>query len=198
MYERTLHISSGTPEGETRWFVKSYSVNFLNNVHQRVSRLPWNGESSKFSWQTESRRTSSAAGIGSSPVLSRLCNVLIGKRVVSYGVCVFLPVVLMSVDVNTSVRLYDESSPLSAELPEESDQFRFLCTVWLVNLKGSVGLILTKSSGMRVTIPLDLYTRSFIPLPHFFRSRRAPPLLTPLLVLFPQRSAQRHTMFFIL
>jgi hypothetical protein len=67
--------------------------------------------------------------IGSSPVLSRLSNVLIGKRVVSYGVCVFLPVVLMSVDVNTSVLLYDESSPLSAELPEESDQFRFLCTV---------------------------------------------------------------------
>ena len=34
----------------------------------------------------------------------------------------------------------------------------------------------------------DVSTRSFIPLPRFFHSRRTPPLLTPSLVLFPQRS----------
>ena len=48
---------------------------------------------------------------------------------------------------------------------------------------------LDKVSVMRFTIPMDLSTRSFIPLPRFFHSRRAPPLLTPSLVLFPQRSA---------
>ena len=35
----------------------------------------------------------------------------------------------------------------------------------LANLQGSVGLILAKASGMRVTIPIDLSTRPFIPLP---------------------------------
>ena len=43
---------------------------------------------------------------------------------------------------------------------------------------------------MRVTIPIDLSTRPFIPLPHFFNSRRTPPLLNPTLVLFPQQSAR--------
>ncbi len=69
-------------------------------------------------------------------------------------------------------------------MSEESDQFRFLRDYYLVNLKGSVGLML-KSSAMRVTIPIDLSTRSFIPLPRFFHSRRVPSLLTPSLVLFP-------------
>ena len=36
---------------------------------------------------------------------------------------------------------------------------------------------------------LDLPTCPFIPLPRIFLSRCAPPLLTPSLVLFPQRSA---------
>ena len=39
-----------------------------------------------------------------------------------------------------------------------------------------------------VTIPIDLSTWSFIPLPRFLKSRRAPPLLNPTLVLFPQQS----------
>jgi hypothetical protein len=110
----------------------------------------------------------------------------------------------MSVPVNTWVRLYDdflrflflhphrETSILDRELIEESDQFRFLraacLTVILTNLKVSVGLILTKVSVMRVSIPLYLSTRTFIPLPRFIRSRRSPPLLTPSLVLFPQNS----------
>ena len=45
---------------------------------------------------------------------------------------------------------------------------------------------------MRVTIPIDLSTWSFIPLTLFFNSRRGPPLLTPSLVLFPQESVQEE------
>ena len=108
----------------------------------------------------------------------------------------------MSVTVNTSGRVYDdfvriiflhvhrETSILPGEFAEESDQFRFL-NLHLVNLKGSarsVGLILDKDSTMGVTIPIDLSTRSFIPLPRFFNSRRSHPLLTPSLVLFPKQS----------
>ncbi len=78
-----------------------------------------------------------------------------------------------------------ESSSLGNELPEESDNFRFLRDVCFANLKGGVGLIMTKSSVMRISIPLDLSSenssRSFI-------SRRHTPLLSPSLVLFPQCS----------
>jgi hypothetical protein len=49
-------------------------------------------------------------------------------------------------------------SGLTNDLPEESDQFRFLRTV---NLKGSVGLILVKASVMGISIPFDLSSRSF-------------------------------------
>ena len=53
-----------------------------------------------------------------------------------------------------------EVSALPNELPEESDQFRFLCVSCFVNLKGVVGLIMTKTSAMRISIPLDLSSRS--------------------------------------
>ena len=71
------------------------------------------------------------------------------------------PIVFFPLTVDTSVSLYDdfiqrESSALVNELPEESDQFRSLRTTCLPNLKGSVGLILTKSSTMSTSIPLDL------------------------------------------
>ena len=82
-----------------------------------------------------------------------------------------------------------ETSILDGELPEESEQFRFLRASRLSNLKGSVGLILAKASVMRVTIPIDLSTRSFIPLPRFLNSRRVSPLLNQSLVLIPQQSA---------
>jgi hypothetical protein len=85
------------------------------------------------------------------------------------------PIVFMSVAVDTSSgRIYDdfsrllflhdhrEASALANELPEESGQFRFLCTACLANLKGSVGLILAKASAMRISIPLDLSSRPFI------------------------------------
>jgi hypothetical protein len=65
--------------------------------------------------------------------------------------------------------LYDhrEASDLDNELPEESDQFRFLRPSCLSNLKGSVGLILGKASDMRISIPLGLSSRPFIPLSCF-------------------------------
>ena len=77
----------------------------------------------------------------------------------------------MPVAVDTSGRLYDdflrllflhaprEASAFAGELPEESDQFRFLRAACLDNLKGSVGLILANASVMRVTIP-STYLRS--------------------------------------
>ena len=104
----------------------------------------------------------------------------------------------MPFTMNTSDHIYDdcvslifldphrETSVLTGELSEESDRFRFLRTACLTDLKGSVGLILTKTSVMRVTIPFDLSTRPFIPLPRFIRTPRAPSLLTPSLVLFPR------------
>ena len=48
-----------------------------------------------------------------------------------------------------------DDSVLVEELSEESPQFRFIRVVGLVNLKGSIGLMLAKPSAMRVTIPLD-------------------------------------------
>ena len=61
------------------------------------------------------------------------------------------PIVFMPVTVDTSGRIYDdfsrllflhahrEASALTTELPEVSDQFRFLHTTCLSNLKESVG-----------------------------------------------------------
>ena len=79
-----------------------------------------------------------------------------------------------------------EASVLVNEIPEESEQFRFLRAACYANIKGSVGLILAKTSAMRISIPLDLSSRPFIPLPCFMRSRRAAPLLTPSLVFSPR------------
>jgi hypothetical protein len=67
--------------------------------------------------------------------------------------------------------------------------FVFFALTCLANLEGSVGLILAKASAMRISIPLDLSSRSFVPLPCFIRSRRPIPLLAPSLVLFVPSSA---------
>ena len=84
------------------------------------------------------------------------------------------PIIFLPVVVNTAGRVFAdfvrllflhahrEASILAGELPEESDQFRFLRAARLANLKGSVGLILAKASAMKVTIPIDLSTRPFI------------------------------------
>jgi hypothetical protein len=50
-------------------------------------------------------------------------------------------------------------------------------------------LILTKTSDMRISIPLDLSSIPFIPPPCFIRYRRSTTLLTPSLVFSPLRSA---------
>ena len=86
------------------------------------------------------------------------------------------PIGLVPLTVDTTDRLYDdfirllffhtdrEGSTLVNELPEESDQFRFR-DVCFSNLKGTVCLIMVSSSVMRISIPLDLSSRSFIPVP---------------------------------
>ena len=111
------------------------------------------------------------------------------------------PIAFMPVAVDTVGRIYDdfsrllflhshrEASALANELPEESDQFRFLRAACFANIKGSVGLILAKASAMRISIPLDLSSRPFIPLPRCIRSRRVPSLLAPSLVFSPRRFA---------
>ena len=79
----------------------------------------------------------------------------------------------MTLPVDTSGRLYDafirliffhthrEASALDNELPQESDQFRFLRDVCLGNLKGSVGLILAKSLGHTDFYPLRPFISVF-------------------------------------
>ncbi len=110
------------------------------------------------------------------------------------------PIAFLPVAVDTG-RIYDdfsrllflhahrEASALTNEIPEESEQFRFLREACYANIKGSVGLILAKASAMRISIPLDLSSRPFISLPCFMRSRRTAPLLVPSLVFTPRRFA---------
>jgi hypothetical protein len=74
------------------------------------------------------------------------------------------PIAFLPAAVDTTGRLYDdfsrllflhahrEASALSNEIPEESGQFRFLRAACCVNIKGSVGLILSKPSDMRISI----------------------------------------------
>ena len=81
--------------------------------------------------------------------------------------------------------VHREVSILTGELPEESVSRRKLD-----NLKGPVGLILPKVSEIRVTIPIDLSTWAFIPLPRVFNSRRVSSLLDQSLVLIPQQSEE--------
>jgi hypothetical protein len=49
-------------------------------------------------------------------------------------------------------------------------------------------LILAKPSVMRISIPLDLSSRPFVPRPCFIRFGRPTPLSAPSLVFSPQRS----------
>jgi hypothetical protein len=109
------------------------------------------------------------------------------------------PIAFLPAVVDTTGRLYDDfsrllflhahRSALANEIPEESGQFRFLRSACYDNIKGSVGLILAKASAMRISIPLDLSSRPFIPLPRFICRRRRLPLLAPSLVFTPRRSA---------
>ena len=108
------------------------------------------------------------------------------------------PIAFMPVGVDTTGRIYEdfsrllflhahrEVSALANEIPEESEQFRFLRAASFANIKGSVGLILAKTSDIRISIPFDMSSRPFIPLPCFMRSRRVTPLLAPSLVFSPR------------
>ncbi len=90
------------------------------------------------------------------------------------------PIVFLPVEVDTTGSIYDdfsrllflytkrEASTLVNEIPEESDQFRFFRVVCYTNIKGSLGLILAKTSDMRISIPIDLSSRPFVPLPGLF------------------------------
>ena len=85
----------------------------------------------------------------------------------------------MSLPVDTSDHIYDdflrllflhvhrEVSALPNDIPEESSHFRFLRAACLTKIEGSVGLILTKTSIMRISIPLDLSFRSFCTITSF-------------------------------
>jgi hypothetical protein len=86
------------------------------------------------------------------------------------------------------LHIHREASALANDIPEESGQFHFPRTDHYTNIQGSVGLILAKTSDMRISIPLDLSSRPFIPLPHFICRRRPLPLLAPSLVFIPRRS----------
>ena len=111
------------------------------------------------------------------------------------------PITFIPVPLDTSGRIYDdflrllflhahrEALALANDIPEEFGHFRFLRAACLANIKGSVGLILAKTSAMRISIPLDLSSRPFIPLPCFIHSRRPTTLLVPSLVFSPRCSA---------
>ena len=76
---------------------------------------------------------------------------------------------MMNLSVCYFLHDHREASVLTSELPEESDQFRFLHASCFINLKGAVGLIMAKASSMWISIPLDLSSRSCVPLPRFIR-----------------------------
>ncbi len=111
------------------------------------------------------------------------------------------PITFLPAAVDTTGRLYNdfsrllflhthrETSALANKIPEESGQFLFLRAACYANIKGSVGLILTNASDMRISIPLDLSSRPFIPLPRFICRRRPLPLLALSLVFAPRCSA---------
>ena len=99
------------------------------------------------------------------------------------------PIAFIPLAVDTTGRMYDEFicllflhvhrevSDLTNELSEESDKFLFLHNSCFDNLKGVIGLIMVKGSDIRISIPLDISSRSFIPLPRFIRSCRPTPIL---------------------
>ena len=106
--------------------------------------------------------------------------------------------------VDTIRRLYDEfilllflhahreESVLTNELPEESDQFRFLRASCFTNLKGDVRLIMTTVSDMWISIPLDLSSRPSLPMSCFIRSCRPIPFYLLHLYFFLRVRPKRH------
>jgi hypothetical protein len=82
------------------------------------------------------------------------------------------PTAFLPVTVDTTGRIYDDFSRLlflhrpnreawvlANEIPEESDEFRFLRAASYANIKGSMELILEKDVVIRMSIPIDLSSR---------------------------------------
>jgi hypothetical protein len=80
------------------------------------------------------------------------------------------------------------SSPPSFSKTTPSKKKKHTHETFRLSNKGSVGLILVKASAMRISIPLHLSSRPFIPLPSFIGSGRPTTLLVPSLVFSPLRS----------
>ncbi len=115
-----------------------------------------------------------------SPELDGALREVVRKKILHYHRQLYLnhpdPIAFLPAAVDTTGRVYDdfsrllflhphrEASALANEIPEESGQFRFLREARYANIKGSAGLILAKASAMRISIPLDLSSRPFIPL----------------------------------
>jgi hypothetical protein len=107
------------------------------------------------------------------------------------------PIVFFPSVVDTTDQLYDdfsrllylhdhhEDSFLTNEIPEESDQFRFMCVVWYTNIRGRWGWFDQNFSHEDF---FDLSSRSFIPVSHFIRWRHPLPLLVLSLVFTPRCS----------
>ena len=102
----------------------------------------------------------------------------------------FADAIAAEIEVRQRWTLYQHSCKTFCPRCSNSIAAKILRATCFNNLKGSVGLIMAKTSDMRISIPLDLSSRSFIPLSSFIRSRRpTQPLLVPSLVLFPPRAA---------
>jgi hypothetical protein len=101
----------------------------------------------------------------------------------------FLPaVVILQVEYMMILVVY-YSCTLTVKLRLCQTKYRRNRVNFVSFVRGSVGLILAKTSTMRISIPLDLSSRPFIPLPRFICRRRPLPLLAPSLVFTPRRSA---------
>ena len=118
------------------------------------------------------------------------CSKKKGKKIFVLRIHTHLPIALaFSIYNKQRMDTHSEVSTVANEIPEETGEFRFLRVPSLGNIEGSVGLILAKTSDMRISIPIDLSSRPFIPLPCFNRSRRPTTLLAPSLVFSPLCSA---------
>ncbi len=113
-----------------------------------------------------------------SPDLDGDVRVVVRKKILHYHQLYINrpdPIVFLPAAVDTTGHIYDdfsrllflhanrEASVLTNEMPEESDQFRFLRADCYDNIKVTVGLISAKPSTMRISISFDLSSRSFIP-----------------------------------
>jgi hypothetical protein len=99
------------------------------------------------------------------------------------------PITFLPVEAMISYTFTVKFRLLSTKYRRNRVNFASFVRLAMLILKGSVGLILVKASVMRISIPLDLSSRPFIPLPRFICRKRPLPLLASSLVFTPRRSA---------